>query len=51
MTGKAGLKAGLIGAAIILVMTLLSQIPGVGCFCCALTWLVMPASARWPGSS
>ncbi|RLC75771.1 MAG: hypothetical protein DRJ03_29740 [Chloroflexi bacterium] len=40
MTGKAGLKAGLIGAAIILVMTLLSQIPGVGCFCCALTWLV-----------
>jgi len=40
MTGKAGLKAGLIGAAIILVMTLLSQIPGVGCICCGLTWLV-----------
>lgn len=40
MTGKAGLKAGLIGAAIILVMTLLSQIPGVGCICCGLTFLV-----------
>lgn len=40
MTGKAGLKAGLIGAAVILVMTLLNQIPGVGCFCCPLTFLV-----------
>ncbi len=39
MTGKAGLKAGLIGAAIIFVLTLLSQIPGVGCFCCGLNWL------------
>ena len=40
MTGKAGLKAGLIGAGIMLVLTLLSQIPGVGCVCCGLTWLV-----------
>jgi hypothetical protein len=40
MTGKAGLKAGLIGAAIILVLTLLSQIPTVGCVCCPLTFLV-----------
>ncbi len=40
MTGKAGLKAGLIGAAVVLVLTLLSQIPGVGCVCCGLTWLV-----------
>ena len=40
MTGKAGLKAGLIGAAVMLVMTLLSQIPGVGCVCCGLNLLV-----------
>jgi hypothetical protein len=39
MTGKAGLKAGLIGAAIALVLTLLSQVPAVGCVCCGLTWL------------
>ena len=39
MTGKAGLKAGLIGAAVILVLTLLSQIPAVGCICCGATWL------------
>ena len=39
MTGKAGLKAGLIGAAVILVLTLLSQIPAVGCICCGVTWL------------
>jgi hypothetical protein len=39
MTVKTGLKAGLIGAAIALVLTLLSQIPGVGCVCCGLTWL------------
>lgn len=39
MTGKAGLKAGLIGAAIIFVLTLLSQIPAVGCVCCGLNWL------------
>ena len=40
MTGKAGLKAGLIGAGIILVVTLLSQIPFLNCICCGLTWLV-----------
>ncbi len=40
MTGKAGLRAGLIGAGIILVVTLLSQIPYVSCICCGLTWLV-----------
>ncbi|MEE9615542.1 MAG: hypothetical protein V3T90_00860 [Anaerolineae bacterium] len=40
MAGKAGLKAGLIGAAVMLVMTLLSQIPGVGCVCCGLNLLV-----------
>ena len=42
MTGKAGLKAGLIGAAAIFVMTLLNQIqiPGVGCVCCPSTLLV-----------
>jgi len=39
MTGKAGLKAGLIGAAIVFVLTLLSQIPAVGCVCCGLNWL------------
>ncbi len=40
MTGKAGLRAGLIGAGIMLVVTLLSQIPFISCICCALTWLV-----------
>ena len=40
MTGKAGLRAGLIGAGIILVVTLLSQIPYLGCVCCGLTWLI-----------
>ena len=40
MAGQAGLKAGLIGAAIILVMTVLSQLPLVGCVCCGLTLLV-----------
>ena len=47
MTGKAGLKAGLIGAAVMLVLTvasqLLARLPGtecVGCACCALPWLV-----------
>lgn len=39
MTGKAGLKAGLIGAAIVFVLTLLSKIPAVGCICCGLNWL------------
>jgi len=39
MAGKAGLKAGLIGAGIILVLTLLGQIPTVGCVCCGLSWL------------
>lgn len=43
MTGKAGLKAGLIGAAVMLVTTLLSQIPGVGCVCCPLSLLVYAA--------
>jgi hypothetical protein len=40
MAGKAGLKAGLIGAAVMLVLTLLNQIPGVGCFCCPVSLLV-----------
>ena len=40
MAGKAGVKAGLIGAAVMLVLTLLNQIPGVGCFCCPLSLLV-----------
>ncbi len=40
MTGKAGLKAGLIGGAILLVVTLLSQIPGICCFCYPLTFLI-----------
>jgi hypothetical protein len=42
MAGKAGLKAGLIGAAAILVVTLLNQIriPGISCVCCPLTLLV-----------
>ncbi|MCX7680906.1 MAG: hypothetical protein N2508_02885 [Anaerolineae bacterium] len=39
--GKAGLKAGLIGAAIMLVLTLLSQIKieGLACLCCPVTLL------------
>jgi hypothetical protein len=49
MTGKAGLKAGLIGAAVILVVTLLSQIPFVGCVCCALTWLIYAAIGALAG--
>lgn len=42
MTSKAGLKAGLIGAAVILVLTLISlvPIPFLNCICCGLTWLV-----------
>lgn len=41
MSGKAGLKAGLIGAAVILVLTLLNQIKigGLGCLCCPITLL------------
>lgn len=39
MTGQAGLKAGLIGAAVLLVLTLLSQIPAVGCICCGVSLL------------
>jgi hypothetical protein len=39
MAGKAGLKAGLIGAAILLVLTLLSQIPALGCVCCGVSLL------------
>jgi hypothetical protein len=42
MSGKAGLKAGLIGAAVALVLTLLAQIPlpFVCCGCTMVTWLV-----------
>ena len=41
MSGNAGLKAGLIGAAILLVITLLNQIPVAfsGCVCCLAAWL------------
>ncbi len=41
MSGKAGLKAGLIGAAVILVLTLLGQIriKGLNCVCCPVTLL------------
>jgi hypothetical protein len=41
MSGKAGLKAGLIGAAVVLVLTLLAQIPVsyVCCGCTAIQWL------------
>lgn len=42
MSGKAGLKAGLIGAGVILVLTLLNQIPvpALSCVCCGVTLLV-----------
>ncbi len=48
MAGKAGLKAGLIGGAIMLVLTLLNMIPAflpaaagvLGCVCCTLELLV-----------
>lgn len=42
MSGKAGLKAGLIGAGVILVLTLLNQIPvpWLSCACCGITLLV-----------
>jgi len=49
MTGKVGLKAGLIGAAVMLVITLLNQIPGVGCFCCPLSLLVYAAIGALAG--
>ena len=49
MAGKAGLKAGLIGAAVMLVTTLLSQIPGVGCVCCGLNLLVYAAIGALAG--
>jgi hypothetical protein len=49
MAGKAGLKAGLIGAAVMLVMTLLSRIPGVGCVCCGLNLLVYAAIGALAG--
>jgi uncharacterized membrane protein len=46
MAGKAGLKAGLIGAAVMFVITLLSLIPtliprasGLNCVCCGLEFL------------
>ena len=41
MAGKAGLKAGLIGAAVVLVLTLLAQIPldFVCCGCTGIQWL------------
>ena len=41
MAVKAGLKAGLIGAGIVLVLTLLSHIPlpFLGCVCCGVIWL------------
>ncbi|NLE43766.1 MAG: hypothetical protein GX620_03495 [Chloroflexi bacterium] len=40
MAGKAGLKAGLIGGAVVLVLTLLGMIQVLSCFCCGLNWLV-----------
>ena len=42
MAGKAGLKAGLIGGAVALILTLLAQIPVnyVCCVCTVTTWLV-----------
>ncbi len=40
MTGKAGLKAGLIGAGIMLLVTILNQVSFLTCICCGLTWLV-----------
>ena len=49
MAGKAGLKAGLIGAAVMLVMTLLSRIPGIGCVCCGLNLLVYAAIGALAG--
>ena len=41
MTGKAGVKAGLIGAAVLVVLALLNLIPVpfLGCVCCALILL------------
>ena len=41
MAGRAGLKAGLIGAGVMLVVTLLNLIPVpfLGCVCCGLAWL------------
>jgi len=41
MSAKAGLKAGLIGAAVILVLTLLNQVPVpvLSCACCGITLL------------
>jgi hypothetical protein len=49
MSGKPAIKAGLIGAVVILVMTLLSQIPGVGCFCCPPTVLAYAAIGALAG--
>jgi hypothetical protein len=42
MTGKAGLKAGLIGGGVLFVLTLLNliRIPFLGCICCGLNILV-----------
>ncbi|HDQ72528.1 MAG TPA: hypothetical protein ENN19_10580 [Chloroflexi bacterium] len=39
MTNKAWFKAGLIGAGVIFILTLLSQIPVVGCVCCGAIFL------------
>jgi hypothetical protein len=50
MAGKAGLKAGLIGAAVMLVLTLLSQIPGIGCFCCPVSLLAYAGVGVLAGS-
>ena len=42
MAGKAGLKAGLIGAAVLVVLSLLSliPIPALNCICCGVDFLV-----------
>jgi hypothetical protein len=40
MVGNAGLKAGLIGAGVIFLTTLLGQIPMIGCVCCGLNLLI-----------
>lgn len=52
MSGKAGLKAGLIGAAVILVLTLLNQIKMgvIECLCCPITLLAYAGIGVLAGS-
>jgi len=51
MAGKAGLKAGLIGAAVMLVLTLLNliPIPALGCICCGVQLLAYVAVGALAG--